>query len=249
MHDQTLRLMNHGMTAPEIAEEIRLPDALGQAWQNRDYYGSVRHNIKAIYQRYLGWYDANPANLNGLPPVEAARKYVEYMGGADAAIARAKQDFAKGEFRWVAEVMSRVVYADPANAEARELNAAAFDQLGYLSESATWRNAYLFGAHELRNGPPDIRRQPFAADVVSALPVGMFFDSLGVRLNGPKADGKRIVVNWSFSDTNEKYVLNLENSALTWVGDRNAADADATLTMARPTLTNCAEGSRRGSAV
>ncbi len=237
VHDQTLRLMNHGMTAPEIAEEIALPPALSQAWQNRDYYGSVRHNIKAIYQRYLGWYDANPANLNGLPPIEAAKKYVEYMGGAAAVVSRAKADFAKGEFRWVAEIMSRVVFADPTNAEARELNAAAFDQLGYLAESATWRNAYLFGAHELRNGLPDIRRPPFAADVMSALPVGMFFDSLGVRLNGPKADGKRIVVNWVFTDTNEQYVLNLENSALTWIAGRNAADADATLILARPTLT------------
>ncbi|MDE2363021.1 MAG: MBL fold metallo-hydrolase [Hyphomicrobiales bacterium] len=237
VHDQTLRLMNHGYTAPEISEEIRLPASLGQAWQNRDYYGSVRHNIKAICQRYLGWYDANPANLNGLPPVEAAKKYVEYMGGAEAVVARARKDFEKGEFRWVAEVMSRVVYADPKNAEARELNAAAFDQLGYMSESATWRNAYLFGAHELRNGPPNISRAPFAADVMSALPVGMFFDSLGVRLNGPKADGKRIVVNWAFTDTGEKYVLNLENSALTWVAGRNAAGADASLALARPTLT------------
>jgi len=237
VHDQTLRLMNHGMTAPEIAEEIALPPALSQAWQNRDYYGSVRHNIKAIYQRYLGWYDANPANLNGLPPIEAAKKYVEYMGGAAAVVSRAKADFAKGEFRWVAEIMSRVVFSDPQNAEARELNAAALDQLGYLAESATWRNAYLFGAHELRKGPAEIRRMAVSPDMASALSVPMFFDSLAVRLNGPKADGKRIVVNWTITDTNEKYILNLENSALTYVVGRNAEVADAGLTLERATLT------------
>lgn len=237
VHDQTLRLMNHGMTAPEIAETIELPAALAQEWQNRDYYGSVRHNIKAIYQRYLGWYDANPANLDGLPPVEAAKKYVAYMGGAATVIARAREDFAKGEYRWVAEVMNRVVFAEPANAEARELCAAAFDQLGYLAEASTWRNAYLMGAHELRHGVPHITRPPFAPDVASALSVGMFFDTLGVRLNGPKADGKRIVVNWTFTDTGERYLLNLENSALTYVEGRNAETADAGLTLERATLT------------
>ncbi|MFV0279304.1 MAG: alkyl/aryl-sulfatase [Rhodoblastus sp.] len=237
VHDQTLRLMNHGFTAAEIAEEIRLPDSLGQVWQNRDYYGSVRHNIKAIYQRYLGWYDANPANLDGLPPVEAAKKYVAYMGGADAVLAKAREDFAKGEYRWVAEVANRLVFADPANAEARELCAAAFDQLGYLSEASTWRNAYLYGAYELRNGYPQLRRIGLPPDVASALSVSMFFDSLAVRLNGPKADGKHIVVNWTLTDIGEKYVLNLENSALTYIVGRNVETADASLTLERATLT------------
>ncbi|MFO1136227.1 MAG: alkyl sulfatase dimerization domain-containing protein [Rhodoblastus sp.] len=237
VHDQTLRLMNHGLTASEIAEEVQLPASLAQVWQNRDYYGAVRHNIKAIYQRYLGWYDANPANLDGLPPVEAATKYVAYMGGADAIIAKAREDFAKGEYRWVAEVMNRVVFADPENAEARELCACAYDQLGYLSEASTWRNAYLFGAHELRNGPADIRRMALSPDVASALSIPMFFSSLGVRLNGPKADGKRIVVNWTLTDTGEKYVLNLENSTLTYVAGRTAETADAGLTLERATLT------------
>lgn len=236
VHDQTLRLINHGYTAPEIAEQIELPKALAQEWQNRDYYGAVRHNIKAIYQRYLGWYDANPANLNGLPPVEAAKKYVEYMGGAAAVLARARQDFAKGEFRWVAEVTNRVVFAEPQNREARELCAAAFDQLGYLAEASTWRNAYLFGAHELRNGSTRPHRAALAPDVASALSVGMFFDVLGVRLNGPKADGKKIVLNWTFTDSGGHYVLNLENSALTYVAGRNAKEVDASLTLDRATM-------------
>jgi alkyl sulfatase BDS1-like metallo-beta-lactamase superfamily hydrolase len=237
VHDQTLRLMNHGYTAPEIAEQLELPKALADQWQNRDYYGAVRHNVKAIYQRYLGWYDANPANLDGLPPVEAAKKYVTYMGGPAAALARAREDFAKGEFRWVAEVANRVIFAEPGNREARELCAAAFDQLGYLAEASTWRNAYLFGAHELRNGATPPFRAALAPDVASALSVGAFFDTLGVRLNGPKADGKRIVLNWAFTDTGERYVLNLQNATLTYVGGRIEAKADTTLTLDRATLT------------
>src|SRR5712692_5785201 len=150
LHDQTARLMNHGLKASEIAERLALPQSLARTWHVRGYYGTISHNAKAIYQHYLGWYDANPANLNPLPPVERGRTYVEYMGGADAAIARAREDFAKGEYRFVAEAMSHVVFADPANVEARQLGADSSEQLGYAAESATWRNAYLLGALELR---------------------------------------------------------------------------------------------------
>lgn len=237
VHDQTLRLINHGMTAPEIAEALVLPKSLANEWQNRDYYGSVRHNVKAIYQKYLGWYDANPAHLDPLPPVEQAKKYVEYMGGTDAVLGRARKDFAAGEFRWVAEVANRLVFAEPDNEEARALCADAFEQLGYLAEASTWRNSYLFGAHELRNGVATSKWNPVSGDMVSALSIDMFFDYLGVRLNGPKADGKRAVVNWTFTDTGWNYVLNLENSALTYVAERLATDADVSLTLARPTLT------------
>lgn len=236
VHDQTLRLMNHGYTAPEIAEMLTLPPSLANEWHNRDYYGAVRHNVKAIYQRYLGWYDANPANLDPLPPAQQAKKYVAYMGGAEAILAKARKDFEAGDYRWVAEVTNRVVFAEPDNAEARELNAAAFEQLGYLSEASTWRNAYLFGAHELRNGTATAARRGVNPDVASALTVEMIFDALGVRLNGPKADGKRIVVNWVFSDTGESYILNLENAALTYVAGRLADNADATLTLPRAAM-------------
>lgn len=233
VHDQTLRLLNHGYTASEIAEAIILPPSLANEWHNRDYYGAVRHNVKAIYQKYLGWYDANPATLDPLPPAEQAKKYVEYMGGAAAILAKANEDYAAGQYRWVAEVTNRVVFADPTNAEARALNAAAFEQLGYLAEAATWRNAYLFGAHELRHGAAKMHRSPVSADLVSALSVDMFFDYLGVRLNGPKADGKRMVVNWHFVDTNERYVLNLENAALTYVAERLSDKPDAAVRLTR----------------
>jgi alkyl sulfatase BDS1-like metallo-beta-lactamase superfamily hydrolase len=237
VHDQTVRLMNHGHTAPEIAELLKLPASLALEWHNRDYYGSVRHNSKAIYQLYLGWYDANPAHLDGLPPVEAARKYVEYMGGSTAILQRARQDFEAGEFRWVAEIVNRVVFAEPHNKDARELCAAALEQLGYLSEASTWRNSYLFGAHELRNGIAAPRRTLLSMDVLSALPIDMIFDLLGVRLNGPNADGKRIVINWTFTDTDQKFVLNLENSALTYLEGRSSENADASLTLTRSVLT------------
>jgi alkyl sulfatase BDS1-like metallo-beta-lactamase superfamily hydrolase len=237
VHDQTLRLINHGFTASEIAEQINLPQSLAQQWHNRDYYGSVRHNIKAIYQKYLGWYDANPAHLDPLPPVEQAKKYVAYMGGAEAVITRARKDFDAGEFRWVADVMNRVVFADPGNKAARDLCAAAFEQLGYLAEAATWRNSYLFGAHELRNGVATSKWRPVSGDMVSALSVDMFFDFLAVRLNGPKADGKRAIVNWTFTDVQQNYVLNLSHSALTHVAGRLAPDADVSLTLSRATLT------------
>jgi alkyl sulfatase BDS1-like metallo-beta-lactamase superfamily hydrolase len=236
-HDQTIRLMNHGLTATEIAETIKLPASLDGAWHARGYYGHIRHNVKAIYQKYLGWYDANPVNLDPLPPVEAGKKYVEYMGGADAILARATKDFAKGEFRFVAQALSHLVFAEPDNQSARALLADTFEQLGYAAESATWRNAYLFGAQELRQGMPKVPpRAAMPRETLAALRTGQLWDVLGVRLNGPKAEGKHIVLNWNFMDTNETFVLTLENCALTYVAGAQAATADAGFTLARSVL-------------
>jgi alkyl sulfatase BDS1-like metallo-beta-lactamase superfamily hydrolase len=237
LHDQTVRLMNHGYKAIEIAERLALPKSLAGTWHVRGYYGTVSHNAKSVYQRYIGWYDANPANLNPLPPVERGRKYVEYMGGAEAAIRRAREDFAGGEYRFVAEAMSHVVFADPGNAEARQLGADALEQLGYAAESATWRNAYLLGALELRQGvPATTARAPVSPDVVRAMSPDLFFDYLGVRINGEKAEGRRIVVNWLFSDLDRCYAANLENCALTCLPDRRSDVANATVTLERATL-------------
>jgi len=235
LHDQTVRLMNHGYKSAEIAERLTLPPSLARTWYLRGYYGTLSHNSKAVYQRYLGWYDANPANLNPLPPVERGRKYVEYMGGAAAVVARGRQDFERGEYRFVAEAMSHVVFADPANAEARQLKADAFEQLGYAAESATWRNAYLLGALELRKGlPENTGRAPISPDVLRAMSVEQLFDLLGVRLNGDKAEGKHLVINWVFPD--RSYVLNLENCALTYLADRQRDGADATVALDRAAL-------------
>ncbi len=233
LHDQTVRLMNHGYKAAEIAERLALPKSLAATWHVRGYYGTLSHNAKAVYQRYIGWYDANPANLDPLPPVERGRKYVEYMGGAAAAIGRAREDFAKGEYRFVAEAMSHVVFADPSNTDARHLGADALEQLGYATESATWRNAYLLGALELRRGQQAPPRASINPDIVRAMNLDLFFDYLAVRLNGEKADGRRLVVNWVFSDLGRRYVLNLENCALTYLADRQSDRADATVTLDR----------------
>ncbi|MEZ2744257.1 alkyl/aryl-sulfatase [Halopseudomonas bauzanensis] len=236
IHDQSVRLMNQGYRADEIAERIRLPDSLASQWITRDYYGTLRHNARAIYQKYLGWYDANPANLNPLPMREAARKAMEYMGGIEQVISRAQQDFERGEYRWVASVMSQAVFAHPDNQAARELNAAALEQLGYQAESGPWRNVYLAGAMELRNGTEQQAGGAIATDLLQALDTGMFFDVLGVRLNGPRAEGKRMVLNWQFTDTQEQFRLNLQNATLTWLPERRAPEADASITMTRATL-------------
>jgi len=236
-HDQTVRLMNHGLNAAEIAETVRLPQSLEGAWHGRGYYGHIRHNVKAIYQKYLGWYDANPVNLDPLPPVESGKKYVEYMGGAEAILAHAKKDFDKGEFRFVAQALSHLIFAEPDNDKARAMLADTLEQLGYATESATWRNAYLFGAQELRQGMPKTQaRPPMSKDTAAALRTEQLWDVLGIRLNGPKAEGKHIVLNWSFTDTGETFVLNLENSALTYTEGMQSDKAQASFTLARSTL-------------
>jgi alkyl sulfatase BDS1-like metallo-beta-lactamase superfamily hydrolase len=237
LHDQTVRLMNHGYKAAEIAERLTLPKSLAATWHVRGYYGTLSHNAKSVYQRYIGWYDANPANLNPLPPVERGRKYVEYMGGAAAAIGRAREDFARGEYRFVAEAMSHVVFAEPGNVEARQLGADALEQLGYATESATWRNAYLLGARELRQTRPESSaRAPVSPDVVRAMPLDLFFDYLAVRLDGGRAEGRRLVIDWVIADLDQRYAMNLENCALTYLPDRRSDRPDATVTLERPVL-------------
>ncbi len=234
LHDQTLRLANQGYTMPEIAEMIRLPRNLSKEWFCREYYGTVNHGVKGVYIKYLGWFDGNPAHLHPLPPVEASRRYVEFMGGAEAVLAKARTSYAQGDFRWVAEVVNHVVFADPENAEARELEAKALEQLGYRTESGTWRNFYLTGARELRRGVHKTGGGTTASpDTIEAMPLDLFFDFLGVRLNGPKAEGKAITINWDLTDTKEQYVLALENGVLNHTPHKQAQDADATIHLSR----------------
>jgi len=237
IHDQSVRLLNHGLTPTEIAEQLKLPASLAGEWSAHGYYGTLSHNAKAVYQFYLGWYDANPADLDPLPRAEAARKQIEYMGGADAVLKRARDDFKAGQYRWVASVTSQLVFADPANKEACELGADALEQLGYQSEAATWRNAYLLGAAELRGGVPAAQAGSSAnAGLLKGVSIDLAFDFLGVRLNAAKAEGKHIVINWTFTDLNQTYVMNLENSALTHRAGRLADDADAGVKLTRAAL-------------
>lgn len=236
IHDQSVRLMNLGYTGEEIAEAIKLPPELEAFWQGRGYYGSLKHNAKAVYQRYMGWYDGNPANLDKLPPQPAAQKYVAYMGGSAAVLDKAKIDFAKGEYRWVAEVAKQVVFAEPDNAEAKNLLADSYEQLGYQAESGPWRSIYLQGAFELRNGKPAAGGAATASpDMIRSMTPEMLFDYLAVRLNGERAAGKKLVLNYNFSDLGKRYALTVENGVLTY--EPKASDqADVGLTMNKTTL-------------
>ena len=231
IHDQTIRLANAGYTPREISEQIELPESLSTYFSNRGYYGTLRHNSKAVYQAYFGWYDANPANLNPLPPEEAAVRYIELMGGADNVLTKAQAAFDTSDYRWVAEVLNHLVFAEPDNVKAKSLLAATYDQLGYQSESGVWRNVYLMGAYELRHGAPDkgVNIASFY-EVLKQTPLSRLFDSMAVRLDGPAAEGKHFVVNIVFKDINECHVLTVENSVLHHKEtDDPYPDADATL--------------------
>jgi alkyl sulfatase BDS1-like metallo-beta-lactamase superfamily hydrolase len=243
LHDQTLRLANGGATPAEIAEQLVLPAALRTAFPSRDYYGTVRHNAKAVYQNYFGWYDGNPAHLDPLPPVDSSVRYVEAMGGAAAVLDRARAAFDRGEYRWAAMLLDHVVFADPENREARERLAAVYDQLGYQAESGPWRDAYLTGALELRRGVQSGGVDAVAAaDLLAHLPLDVFFAALAARLDGPKADGKETTVNLVFTDLNESWVLRLENAVLH--AARRAPDgaAAATATLTRALLVRLVTG-------
>ena len=234
IHDQTLHMMNQGYTMTEIANSLKLPKSLSDEWYNRGYYGSVSHNAKAVFQRYLGWYDSNPAHLNQLPPVEVGKLYVEFMGGEDAVIHKAREYYSKGQYRWVAEVMNHVVFANPSNMTARELEADAFEQLGYQTENATWRNEYLMGAYELRHGVPHVQTTETAsADTLRAMPLEMYLDYMGIRLNSQKAEGKKIRINLNLIDKKQSYALEMENSVLIYTQNKKFKDADATLNLTR----------------
>ncbi|WP_088042605.1 alkyl/aryl-sulfatase [Bacillus sp. EAC] len=230
MHDQTVRLANQGYTMDEIAETIKLPKELDTYWGNRGYYGTLKHNSKGIYNFYLGYYSAHPSDLDPLPQVESGHKYVEYMGGADNILRQAKADFENGEYRWVAQVLKNVVMADPENSEAKNLLADTFEQLGYQAESANWRNIYLVGASELRNGVNKNISPLDVSGVIKNMPINEFLKLVAVKLNGPKAEGKKITINLTLSNTNQEYTLFLENSVLFFKANKLDAKADVSLT-------------------
>ncbi len=236
LHDQSVRLMNGGLTGSEIAEVIRLPDVLAHEFYNRGYYGTMSFNSKAVYQRYMGWYDANPASLNPLPPVASAKKYVEAMGGAAAVIATARAASKSGENRWAATLLNHVVFADGANTEAREALADVYTQLAFQSEAGTWRDIYLTGAQELRHGVAKLPAASVSADLLSVTPTAMILDYAAVRLNPARAKGKHIVLNLVLSDVNERHLVTIENEVLIHEQGVSDANADATLTMSRADL-------------
>jgi alkyl sulfatase BDS1-like metallo-beta-lactamase superfamily hydrolase len=219
LHDQTLRLLNQGYTGPEIAEMIELPPVLERSWHTHGYYGSVSHNVKAIYQRYLGWYDGNPARLWQHPPQEKARRYVEFMGGADEVVAKARRSFEAGDLRWAAEVLDHVVFADPGQAAAKRLLADVFEQLGYGSENGTWRCEFLSAAMELRTGNFGTPTATASPDIVSHLSPEMLFNALAIQVNGPKAWDLDLAIRWDLPDHGTSYRTTLHNGVLTYVKD------------------------------
>ncbi|WP_405231989.1 alkyl/aryl-sulfatase [Lentisalinibacter salinarum] len=243
IHDQTLRMANQGMTPKEIAEEIALPASLQQSFANMGYYGTLKHNAKAVYQGYFGWYDGNPANLDPLPPVAAGERYVDYMGGADELLRKASASFDEGDYRWVAEVLNHLVMAEPENADARALLARTYDQLGYQAESGPWRDVYLSAAYELRHGPPEQGISlANAIDLLRHTPTERFLDAMAVRLNGPKAADEELTVNLVFTDLEETYVLVIENGVLHHYRRDADPQANATLSLTRDAYLGLAAG-------
>ena len=235
IHDQTVRLMNLGLTSTEIAESVTLPDSLANRWFNRGNYGAVKQNVKSVYQRYLGWYDGNPAHLDPLSPEEAGKRYVEAIGGPEAVLSKVREAMDNGEFRWAAELVDRVIFANSNNKQAQMLQADILEQLGYQAESSTWRNAYLMAALELRKSDMEenMHRMPDKSD---DLAVPYLLDMMSVRLVPERTAGKRFKVNLNITDLKEHYVLSLSNSVLVYEIGVTDKDADGTLTMDKPVL-------------
>ena len=241
LHDQTMRLANRGWTPNEIAEALELPECFASDSHVQGYYGTVSHNVKSVYNKYLGWYDANPAHLNPHPPVDTSTKYVEFMGGPDQVLRQAKKSFEAGDYRWVAQVVNHLVFADPSHQAARELQADAFEQLGYQAESGTWRNAYLYGAHELRNGSPNVTIGR-GRQIAHAMTAEQLFDSIGVRLSTKALCDLDIEINWTFSDLNEHHVLGISNCAIHHLPDRQTSSAVASVILNRHVLADALGG-------
>ena len=237
INDQTLTYINQGYTSDEISNMIELPEALAQNWYTRQYYGTVAHNSKAVYQKYMGWYDANPVNLNPLMPSESAKKWVEYLGDMDAVLRMAKADFDKGEYQWVAEITNTIVYADPTNEDARLLCADALEQLGYQAESGPWRNAYLTAALELRYGNQAMNAaQTKSSGFVLQMTAEMMFDYMGILMDKDALADKDFTINVTLTDVNEQHVLHVKNGVLLVYEDTQRTDADVSLTCPKNAL-------------
>ena len=235
--DQTLTYINQGYTSDEISNMINLPDELAKNWYTRQYYGTVAHNSKAVYQKYMGWYDANPVHLNPLEPTESAKKWVEYLGDTDEVLRLAKKDFDKGEYQWVAEITNVIVYADPSNMAARLLCADSLEQLGYQAESGTWRNAYLTAALELRNtNPTGFSGVLSDGSLMKEMTASMMFDYMGILLDKQAMSDKDFTINVILSDLEEKYMVRIKNGVVLHYGNYEAESSDITITCPKNAL-------------
>ena len=248
IHDQTLHYMNQGYTSTEVAAMLTLPEKLEKVWYTRPYYGTLAHNAKAVYQKYLGWYDANPVNLNPLPPSETAKKMVEYLGSTELVLCKAKKDYAKGEYQWVAQITKELVYADPANQKARNLCADALEQLGYQAESGAWRNAYLMGAAELRNGNLSGRARTAngLTNSMRAMTVSMLLDYIAILTDANAAQNDDLTLNLTVTDENEQFYVTRKNGVLLTYPGENRPDAQASVTCRRLQLFALMTGQQAG---
>ncbi|VVN85917.1 Putative alkyl/aryl-sulfatase YjcS [Pseudomonas fluorescens] len=236
LNDRTLHLLNKGLTPLEIADAVKkLPGSLDQKWYTRSYYGSLSFNVRAVYQRYMGFYDGNPANLNPLPPVDTAKRTVEAMGGGAAVLEKMRKAMTSGDYRWAAQLGNQLLFAEPDNVDAKKAQAETLEQMGYQSENATWRNMYLTGAMELRNGVPPHAGTSVSIDMVRAMSPEMFFDYLAVRLDSDKAVGHDLTLNWTFEDQHKDFNLTLRNGVLTHRAGLNPT-ADASVSLNKDTL-------------
>ncbi len=234
LHDQTVRLMNKGMNGDEIAATLELPEVLAQEWYDRPYYGSYSFNSRAVYQFYMGWYDANPVNLAPMPPVETGKRYVAAMGGADSVKAKAREAYDAGDYAWAAELLNHVVMADGADAEAKDLLARSYDQLGWQAEPSTWRNIYLTGAKELREGVGAPRANPAGQmAAIANLPLGSLMDLLSVRLGPAKAADGSVKLAFALTDTGEQTYVIIANGVLVHEEIAAPGPVDAKLTLTR----------------
>ena len=236
VHDQTLRMINKGFNGAEIAELLTLPPRIEKAWNARGYYGSLSHNVKAIYQRYCGWFDGNPAHLWEHTPVERAKRYIDLIGGLDHTIVKAQAAFEKGDFRWAAEILNHAVFAEPDHLEARRLLADTYEQLGYGAENGTWRNFFLSGTSELRHGNFGTPTRTTSADVISQLTPQMLFDSLAIQINGPKAWNENLLIDVVLTDTCTNFRLWLSNGTLIYTTATQLTSADVVLSATTRTL-------------
>ena len=238
INDQTLTYINLGYTSDEISNMIELPEALEKVWYTRQYYGTVAHNAKAVYQKYMGWYDANPVHLNPLTPTESAKKWVEYLGNVDEVLRMAKADYDKGEYQWVAEITNVIVYADPTNEAARLLCADALEQLGYQAESGPWRNAYLTAALELRYGnqAANATQSKGDASFLTEMTPAMMFDYMAILLNKQALAEQNFTVNVNLTDLQQQYVLQVKNGVLLVYENTARADADLSITCPKNAL-------------
>ena len=234
IHDQTVRLMNRGETPTEIADGLKRPAAIDNEWSTRGYYGTVRHNAKGVFQRYIGWWDGIPAHLNLYPPTEQAKRYVKVMGGAKGVISEAKRAMGEGDYRWSAEILNHVVFADPSNKTAKALLADSYEQMGYQSESAVWRNIYLVGALELRKGiPPRKFLSAPSSDLVNHMPTQSFLDMLATRLNPDKIGTRAMTVALDTTDRNESSLISVRNAVLVGELDKSISSPTVTLSGSR----------------